>query len=84
MRVRAEGCGGTRVKAVALLSRQADDAETTRTPMRETALNGEYTAHLPQGPDSGEIEYAVEVTSEDGRVQRWPRPSKAWLRASID
>lgn len=84
VRVRAEGCGGTRVKAVTLLSRRADDAETTRTPMRETALNGEYTAHLPQGPDSGEIEYAVEVTSEDGRVQRWPRPSKAWLRASID
>ncbi|MCT1722044.1 agmatine deiminase family protein [Kocuria marina] len=36
------------------------------------------------GPASGEIEYAVEVTSEDGRVQRWPRPSKAWLRAAID
>lgn len=55
-----------------------------RTPMRETALDGEYTAHLPQGPASGEIEYAVEATSEDGRVQRWPRPSKAWLRAAID
>ena len=39
---------GTPVKAVTLLSRRADDAETTRTPMRETALNGEYTAHLPQ------------------------------------
>lgn len=48
VRVRAEGCGGTPVKAVTLLSRRADDAETTRTPMRETALNGEYTAHLPQ------------------------------------
>ena len=48
VRVRAEGCGGTRVKAVTLLSRRADGAETTRTPMRETALNGEYTAHLPQ------------------------------------
>lgn len=48
-----------------------------RAPMRETALNGEYTAHLPQGPASGEIEYAVEATPEDGRVQRWSRPSKA-------
>lgn len=39
---------------------------------------------LAAGPASGEIEYAVEATPEDGRVQRWPRPSKAWLRAAID
>ncbi|GEM_PF-4867558 len=54
--------------------------------MRETALNGEYTAHLPQARPRvrSSTQYAVEVTSEDGRVQRWPRPSKAWLRAAID
>lgn len=55
----ARARGGLRwhpVTSVTLLSRRADDAETTRMPMPENALNGEYTAHLPQGPASGEIE----------------------------
>ena len=87
VRVRAEGCGGTRVKAVTLLSREPHAARTggaqaTRTPMPETALHGEHTAHLPFTPDGEALDYAVEVLTEDGRVQRWPRPSAAWLRAT--
>ena len=75
------------MKAVTLLSREPHAARTggaqaTRTPMPETALHGKHTAHLPFTPDCEALDYAVEVATEDGRVQRWPRPSAAWLRAT--
>ena len=80
MRVRAEGCGGTRVKAVTLLSRSGSHAGITRLPMPESALTGEYTARVPGEPGPADLEFAVEITSEGGRVQRWPRPTGSWLR----
>ncbi|MDO4918058.1 agmatine deiminase family protein [Kocuria sp.] len=80
VRVHAAGAGGTRVVSVTLLSRTSQGAAVTRTSMPATALAGEHAAELP--PSAGAVEYAVEVTTEDGRVQRWPRPADAWLRAT--
>ncbi|WHF21735.1 hypothetical protein QJS66_16240 [Kocuria rhizophila] len=56
------------MKAVALLSRQADDAEHPHAHAGDRAEQADYTAHLPAGPDCGEIRYS----SGGGRLRGRP------------